>query len=329
MSTPGRPQRNNADWFSHDKDMRNDKKILAVRRKFGLVGYGVFNMVLETLTDCDFYRYEWDEMGIELMASDFGIEPENLSEIINYMVKKLKLFTLEDGFLTSQRFRERMEPLENRRQRRRGQSTIMDVHNSDKDNYGRTKLSDNEFRTSNIPEKDISDVQNPHSIEENRIVKKRESQTRARARGSALSVLDDPEVAEIAGDITANDLDFPTALAEWVEHLTHHNRKPPSKPMILTHLAILRDQTSVPCEVIRYSIGRGYPMLYPDFDDRPAKAEARTARNNHHPPADEPVPPYLRPFDENMARSRAQAAKASAQLANPAHTNPPTRTGGS
>jgi hypothetical protein len=31
-----RPLKNNADYFPHDNDMRNDEKILALRRKFGL-----------------------------------------------------------------------------------------------------------------------------------------------------------------------------------------------------------------------------------------------------------------------------------------------------
>ncbi|MBL4705443.1 MAG: DUF4373 domain-containing protein [Flavobacteriales bacterium] len=43
-----RPLKNNADYFSHDNNMRNDKKILAVRRKYGSDGYSVWCMILES-----------------------------------------------------------------------------------------------------------------------------------------------------------------------------------------------------------------------------------------------------------------------------------------
>ena len=45
-----RPKKNNADYFPHDADMRNDPKIRALRRKFGLKGYAIWNMFLESLT---------------------------------------------------------------------------------------------------------------------------------------------------------------------------------------------------------------------------------------------------------------------------------------
>lgn len=312
MTTPGRPQRNNADWFSHDADMRNDKKILAVRRKFGLEGYAVFCMVIETLTDCEFYRYEWNELGVELMASDFGIAPERLSEIMDYMTKKLHLFTLEEGFLVSKRHRERMEPLDKKRQYNRGankpQNVISVTETPNSDNFSNRNSTNYEFLLQKPPENVISVTEKHHSKVKESKEEKRESQTRVRAKLSlsdCASLMEDPDVAELTDDITANALEFPASLRAWIDHLNHHNGKPPSKPMILTHLAILRDQTDKPCEVIAYSIGRGYPMLYPDFDDKPERA----ARSGHRTaPEPEPTPPYLRPFDENLARSRAASA---------------------
>ena len=51
-----RPKKNNAEYFTHDADMRNDVKIKALRRKFSHTGYAVWNYLLETLTDSDFFR---------------------------------------------------------------------------------------------------------------------------------------------------------------------------------------------------------------------------------------------------------------------------------
>lgn len=48
-----RPQKNNADYFSHDNSMRNNRKIKALRTKHGVFGYGVWCMLLEYLTSCE------------------------------------------------------------------------------------------------------------------------------------------------------------------------------------------------------------------------------------------------------------------------------------
>jgi hypothetical protein len=93
-----RPVKNNLDYFSHDKDMRNDNKIRNVRRKFGHKGYSVYVMMLEHLSDCEYLQYEWNELSIELLVPDFDVDYEELVEIIEHCVK-LKLFELELGIL--------------------------------------------------------------------------------------------------------------------------------------------------------------------------------------------------------------------------------------
>lgn len=93
-----RPVKNNLDYFSHDKDMRNDVKIRNVRRKFGHKGYSIYVMMLEHLSDCEYLQYEWNELSIELLVPDFDINTDELIDIINHCVK-LKLFELEFGVL--------------------------------------------------------------------------------------------------------------------------------------------------------------------------------------------------------------------------------------
>jgi|GEM_PF-5844362 len=45
-----RPIKNSCDYFPHDKDMRNHKKIKAIRTKYGITGYAIWSMILEHLT---------------------------------------------------------------------------------------------------------------------------------------------------------------------------------------------------------------------------------------------------------------------------------------
>jgi hypothetical protein len=109
-----RPIKNNLDYFSHDKDMRNDLKIRNLRRKFSHKGYSVYVMMLEHLSDCEYLQYEWNELSIELLVPDFDIDVEELKEIIDHCVK-LKLFDVEEGYIFSNKFYERNQEVLNKR----------------------------------------------------------------------------------------------------------------------------------------------------------------------------------------------------------------------
>ena len=113
-----RPKKLNADYFSHDSDMRNDPKLKALRRKFGIQGYAIWNMMLEILTDSDFFEYEWTDLNIELLSGDFDVEPELLKEIIDYCIR-LKLLQKEENLIFSEKMKQRFETLLSKRNRER------------------------------------------------------------------------------------------------------------------------------------------------------------------------------------------------------------------
>lgn len=113
-----RPVKNNADYFTHDSAMRNDIKIRALRRKFGHVGYAVWNYLLEALTDSENFRIVWNEMNVELYAADFDVDVPQLTEIVAYCIT-LDLFQMEEGCLSSRTLCERFDSLVNRRRRER------------------------------------------------------------------------------------------------------------------------------------------------------------------------------------------------------------------
>ena len=113
-----RPKKDNADYFSHDSGMRDDARIKAVRRKYSHVGYSIWNMLLEHLTNCDFFEYEYNDLNIELLAGDFDIKPDDLKEIIDYFIK-LKLIQNDNGFIKSNQLIKRFETLLSKRKRDR------------------------------------------------------------------------------------------------------------------------------------------------------------------------------------------------------------------
>ena len=109
-----RPKKNNAEYYTHDADMRNDIKVKALRRKFSHMGYAVWNYLLETLTDNDYFEITWDEINIELLAADYDVSVEELTEIVAYCVK-IGLLQLENDVLRSDALQNRFnELLDNR-----------------------------------------------------------------------------------------------------------------------------------------------------------------------------------------------------------------------
>lgn len=113
-----RPRKTGADYFSHDNGARNNRKIKALLNKFGLDGYAVYFMTLELLCEADGNSIRFDETEKLLIAGDFGIPAERLSEIWEFCFK-LQLFILEDGSLVSESLRERLSPLYEKRERDR------------------------------------------------------------------------------------------------------------------------------------------------------------------------------------------------------------------
>ena len=113
-----RPIKNNAEYFGHDADMRNNIKIKALRRKFGNGGYAIWCFILETLTDSANFCIEYTEINQELMAADFDINVEELQDIVAFCVRINLLKLSDDNFLYSEEHKSRFEQLIEKRERR-------------------------------------------------------------------------------------------------------------------------------------------------------------------------------------------------------------------
>ena len=130
----GRPIKQGADWFKHDKDMRADDKVLALRRKYGVEGYGIWCMMLEKLTDSDDFSIELSPAKTELLAGDFGFHPLKLAEIIDYFLQldllQKEILAGDNAFiLTSRRLKQRFE-------------VVLANRNSDRESFRRRKYTE-------------------------------------------------------------------------------------------------------------------------------------------------------------------------------------------
>ncbi|MBC8084906.1 MAG: DUF4373 domain-containing protein [Hymenobacter sp.] len=118
-----RPARFNADYFTHSADLRNDRRVKAIRTAFGAAGYGIFTMLLEALTDADNTALAVDEMELELLAGDFGVSATEIHSLLQFGVKVGYFATNEAGFLTCPELTGWLAPVFEKRNRARNAST--------------------------------------------------------------------------------------------------------------------------------------------------------------------------------------------------------------
>lgn len=111
-----RPNKNNVDYFPHDAGMRNHKKIKAVRSKYGTLGFSIWVMTLEYIASSDGNVFPQTELEFELMAGDFGVTLEQVTEVIDYCIK-LDLLQVSEGFIYSESFDERVASVYEKRNR--------------------------------------------------------------------------------------------------------------------------------------------------------------------------------------------------------------------
>ena len=117
-----RPKKNNADYFSHDANARNNPKIRHLKKKFGAIGYMLYFETLELLCGSDFHEFEIpkDDLDYELLADDLGVDPTDLKSFWDYTIKK-KIFQSSKRkggiFIRNMDLTESLQPLYNKRAR--------------------------------------------------------------------------------------------------------------------------------------------------------------------------------------------------------------------
>lgn len=155
-----RPRKNDADYFPHDNDMRNNLKVKAVRQRHGLEGYAVWCMLIETLTGSDNFTIEVDELTVEMLAGDYGLSAETLSEMLESF-RRLKLINYTENKICAPGLLERMEPLLSDRQRKRewAEKNLAKKDVESHQNGGNSGLKPKEkgFSTSKTPESKVKE----------------------------------------------------------------------------------------------------------------------------------------------------------------------------
>jgi len=106
-----------APYFSHDANARHDSKIIPMRTKYGSEGYGWYWMLVEMMREEGDYRLRIDDLDlIRGYATQLDTDARTLRRFITDCSQRFMLFTSEDGFVWSESLRERMKPLDNKRE---------------------------------------------------------------------------------------------------------------------------------------------------------------------------------------------------------------------
>ena len=100
-------------YFSHDSNARNDQRLMRVRMKYGMEGYGVYFGIIEILREQEDYTLHYAD-NLESLAFDLRADFSLIESIIN----EFELFEHDENIFYSKSLKRRMEKLDLIKQKR-------------------------------------------------------------------------------------------------------------------------------------------------------------------------------------------------------------------
>lgn len=138
-------------YFSHDSNARNDQKIMKLRMKHGMSGYGVYWSIIEMLREQENYCLKVED--IDSIAFELRVE----QKVVLSIFKDFDLFEIKKGLIYSNSLNKRMLLKEERsikaRESARARWDNKDKTHSDKDaNVMRTHSECNAIKERKVKE---------------------------------------------------------------------------------------------------------------------------------------------------------------------------------
>jgi len=82
-----RPEKTHLDYFPHDTDMSNDQKIEYLEAEHGIIGYGIYNKLLEKIYRSGYYL-RFSKRDLSVMSRRTGASAEEIKSIIDLCVNE-------------------------------------------------------------------------------------------------------------------------------------------------------------------------------------------------------------------------------------------------
>jgi len=105
-------------YFKHDSNARNDPKIKALIKKYGIEGYGRYWIMIETLRESSGYKFEDKPYVWDALAEGMNCTTNQVNEFIDDCINIFELLTRDDGMVYSRALLIRMIKLDEIRQKR-------------------------------------------------------------------------------------------------------------------------------------------------------------------------------------------------------------------
>jgi len=105
---------NDARYFTHDDNARNDPKIKALMKKYGVEGYGRFWIIVETMRATRGQKINIKEYVLESLAEEMKCSTDEIKRFLDDCVK-FDLFVKEGDFYYSDSLLERLSYLKHLR----------------------------------------------------------------------------------------------------------------------------------------------------------------------------------------------------------------------
>jgi hypothetical protein len=97
-------------WFKHDTNANTDTKLIKLRMRYGLEGYGLYWFCLEAIaSNVDAHNLTFQlEHDVEIIAHQTGLHYEKVQQIMTYMVE-VGLFENDRGIITCLKMAKRLD----------------------------------------------------------------------------------------------------------------------------------------------------------------------------------------------------------------------------
>ncbi len=128
-----------ARYFTHDDNARHDPKTQALIKKYGMKGYGMFWVIVETLRETRGHKLSFKKYVLDALAVQMQCSAEEIKTFIKDCVEEFELFVQESDFFYSETLLERLSRLKYLRQmKQRGAYAMHEKygHNITKDPFG-------------------------------------------------------------------------------------------------------------------------------------------------------------------------------------------------
>ena len=107
-------------YFSHDANARHDPKIIKMISSYGMEGYGWYWVIIEMLREQDNYKLSiGDQNDIDVIAIQTNSKRSKIQKYINDCLKIFKLFKKSKKYLWSKSLLNRMEKMNEKREKGR------------------------------------------------------------------------------------------------------------------------------------------------------------------------------------------------------------------